>query len=411
MKKALNEDWLAFIVGFLLIVAAIIFFGFKLPIFSWSGPEDLGKVFNTSNFAAMAWLYLIVAATGFTSVLLGGKKVGNLFVGFSFIFVISILAQLLAGYQLIKGFGLEYVIFALILGIIIRALMGVPTWLAESLQSEFFIKTGLVLLGTSIIFHDVIKAGSLGLIQALVVVLAVWYFAYWVAKKFKIDEELTMMMSSAVSICGVSAAIATCGAIQGDGKKLSYVVSLVLLVALPMMILMPLIASRLHMDPSVAGAWIGGTIDTTGAVVATGAQLGEEALRVSTIVKLSQNVLLGIAAVAISFFWMVRKKENETTNTPNWRLIWERFPKFVLGFLAASLLYSFVINGETVAQTRDLVKGIQTALFAVAFVCIGLETDLLLLVKTGNGRPALVFVIAQVFNILFTLAIAYFLFS
>jgi uncharacterized membrane protein YadS len=83
----------------------------------------------------------------------------------------------------------------------------------------------------------------------------------------------------------------------------------------------------------------------------------------------------------------------------------------VLGFLAASLLYSFVISDEVIAQSKDLVKGIQTALFALAFVSIGLETDLSLLVKTGNGRPALVFLIAQVFNIFFTLAIAYFLFS
>jgi len=409
--KRLNEDWLAFIVGFLLIGATILFVGFSLPRFTWSGTGDLKHLLSSTNVVAILWLYLIVVATGFTSVVLGGKKVGKLLIGISFIFVISILAQLLAGYKLMRGFGVEYVIVALILGILVRSMIGVPAWLAESLQSEFFIKTGLVLLGTSIIFHDIVKAGSLGLIQALVVVLAVWYVAYWVAKRFRIDEELTLMMASAVSIWGVSAAIATCGAIQGDGKKLSYVVSLVLLVALPMMIFMPLIANRLHMDPSVAGAWIGGTIDTTGAVVATGAQLGDEALRVSTIVKLSQNVLLGIAAVAISFFWMVRKKENETKTTPNWQLIWERFPKFVLGFLSASLLYSFVISEETVAQTKDIVKGIQTALFALAFVSIGLETDLSLLVKTGNGRPALVFVIAQVFNIFFTLAIAYFLFS
>ncbi len=413
MKKVLNEDWLAFIVGFFLIGVSIFIIELTLPKFNWAGPKDLKQLSNASNVAAIGWLYLLMAATGLSSLVIGNKKVGRLLTGLTFIFVIGILAQLLAGYQLIKGFGLEYVIFALVLGILVRGMIGVPAWLAESLQSEFFIKTGLVLLGTSIIFHDIVKAGSLGLIQALIVVLAVWYFAYWVAKKFKIDEELTLMMSSAVSICGVSAAIATCGAIQGDGKKLSYVVSLVLLVALPMMIFMPLIASQLHMDPSVAGAWIGGTIDTTGAVVATGAQLGEEALRVSTIVKLSQNVLLGLAAVAISFFWMASKKEkeNETKSTPDWQLIWQRFPKFILGFLAASLLYSFVISEETVAQTKDILKGIQTALFALAFVSIGLETDLSLLVRTGNGRPALVFVIAQVFNIFFTLAIAYFLFS
>jgi uncharacterized integral membrane protein (TIGR00698 family) len=412
MKKSfLNEDWLAFIAGLFLILITAFLFRFDLPKFNWSGKQDVIGLFRASNGAAVAWIYLVILAVGLASMFLGNKKIGYLLVGLSVLFIISILAQFLAGYTLIKGFGLEYVLFALLLGILIRSLIGIPRWLAPSLQSEFFIKTGLVLLGASIIFHDIIKAGSLGMIQALAVVLAVWYFAYWVAKKFKIDEELSLMMSSAVSICGVSAAVATCGAIQGDGKKLSYVISLVLLVALPMMIFMPFIANQLHLSPSIAGAWIGGTIDTTGGVVATGAQLGEEALHMSTIVKLSQNVLLGIAAVAISFFWMVKRKDGETKNTPNWQLIWERFPKFVLGFLAASVLYSFVLTGETVSQTKDLVKGIQTALFSIAFVSIGLETDLSLLVKTGNGKPALVFVIAQVFNIFFTLVLAYFLFS
>jgi uncharacterized integral membrane protein (TIGR00698 family) len=409
-RKLINEDWLAFVIGFLLIGGAVSIFNFPIPKFGWSNQEELRKVFTITNLQGVFFLYLTLIVVGITTTLKGNKKLSNLVAGLTFLFVISLLAQVMAGYRFLKDIGLEYVIFALVLGIIIRTVIGAPAWLAECLESEFFIKTGLVLLGTSIIFNDIVKAGSLGLIQALVVVLAVWYFAYWVARKFKIDEELSLMISSAVSICGVSAAIATCGAIQGDGKKLSYVVSLVLLVALPMMIFMPYLANALHLNPSVAGAWIGGTIDTTGAVVATGAQLGEEALNISTIVKLSQNVLLGIAAVVISFFWMVKKKDGEQ-NKPNWNLIWDRFPKFVLGFLAASLLFSFVVSGETVGQSKDFIKGLQTALFALAFVSIGLETDLSLLIKTGNGRPALVFVIAQLFNILFTLLIAYALFG
>jgi uncharacterized integral membrane protein (TIGR00698 family) len=409
MKK-LNEDWLAFIVGFVLIAGAFSVYKFAIPKFNWTSEADVVKIFSPENLRGMFLLFLTLLVVGLSSTFLGGKKIRNLAVGLLFLFVFSVVAQILSGYKFMKDFGLEYVIFALILGIVIRAVSGVPAWLQDSLQSEFFIKTGLVLLGTSIIFNDIIKAGSLGLIQALVVVLAVWYFAFWVARRFKLDEELSLMISSAVSICGVSAAIATCGAIQGDSKKLSYVVSLVLLVALPMMIFMPYLAQALHLNPSTAGAWIGGTIDTTGAVVATGAQLGEEALNVSTIVKLSQNVLLGLAAVAISFFWMIKKKDAQQ-NKPDWKLIWDRFPKFVLGFLAASLLFSFVISPETVAQSKDFIKGIQTALFALAFVSIGLETDLSLLIKTDNGRPALVFVIAQIFNIFFTLAVAYFLFS
>ena len=409
-KLTLNEDWLSVIVGFLIIAGAVSIFNFPIPKLGWNSHAELAKLFSVTNLQGIFLLYLTLLVVAFSSLLLGSKKTANLFLGLSFIFMISIFAQIAAGYKPVKDVGLEYVIFALIFGLAVRLVIGVPSWLPDCLQSEFYIKTGLVLLGTSIIFDDVVKAGSLGLIQALVVVLAVWYFAFWIAKKFRIDEELSIMMSSAVSICGVSAAIATCGAIQGDSKKLSYVVSLVLLVALPMMVLMPPIASQLHLNPAVAGAWIGGTIDTTGAVVATGAQLGEEALNVSTIVKLSQNVLLGIAAVAISFFWMVRKKNGEQEK-PNLKLIWERFPKFVLGFLAASILFSFVMSKETITHSKDFIKGIQTALFALAFVSIGLETDLSLLIKTGNGKPALVFVLAQVFNIFFTLIVAYLLFS
>ena len=98
-------------------------------------------------------------------------------------------------------------------------------------------KIGLVLLGTSVIFPDILKADSLGLVQALVVVLSVWYFAFWLCRKLKVDDELTMI-SSAVSTCGVSAAIATAGAIKGDGKKLSYVISLVLITTIPILLLM-----------------------------------------------------------------------------------------------------------------------------------------------------------------------------
>src|SRR5690606_21567122 len=123
-----------------------------------------------------------------------------------------------------------------------------------------------------------------------IVVLSVWYFAFWLCRKFKVDDELTMMISSAVSICGVSAAIATSGAIKGDSKKLSYVVSMVLITAIPMMIAMPYIANALGFPQEVTGAWLGGSIDTTGAVVASGSLVGERALEISTIVKFSQNV-------------------------------------------------------------------------------------------------------------------------
>jgi uncharacterized integral membrane protein (TIGR00698 family) len=413
IKILKNEDWLAFAAGALIIVTAIFGLLIAPAKYGWSNlPGLTGILSDPANLISILVLLSVILVLGFLTLFLSNKKISGMIGSMVFLFVIALLSQILGGYKPFKNLGLEYVIFALILGIVIRNVIGLPKWLSENLHTEFYIKTGLVILGTSIIFNDIIKAGAYGLIQALVVVLAVWYFAFWLAKKFQIDEELSLMLSSAVSICGVSAAIATSGAIQGDSKKLSYVVSLVLITAIPMLIFMPMIALWLGLSPAVAGAWLGGTIDTTGAVVAAGSLLGDEALKFSTIVKFSQNVLLGFAAIAISIFWTLKKNpESKEQPKVSTMVIWERFPKFVLGFIVASLVYSFLISTETVAGTKDYLKAVQTTLFALAFVSTGLETNLSVLVKTGNGRPALVFLIAQLFNVIFTLVIAYLLFS
>lgn len=263
------------------------------------------------------------------------------------------------------------------------------------------------------IFSDILKAGSLGLIQALVMVLSVWYFAFWLCKKLKVDDELTMMISSAVSICGVSAAIATSGAIKGDSKKLSYVISMVLITAIPMMIFMPYIAAYFNFPQAVTGAWLGGSIDTTGAVVASGTLVGEEALKISTIVKFSQNVLLGIAAFAISVYWTYTNHPagEEKATKPTLKVIWERFPKFVLGFIAASLVFSFFVSAETNTAVKGSLKNLQGLWFALAFTSIGLETNFKDLFGKNSKKPFYAFLIAQGFNIIVTLIIAFLLFS
>jgi len=223
---------------------------------------------------------------------------------------------------------------------------------------------------------------------------------------------MAMMLSSAVSICGVSAAIATSGAIKGDPKKLSYVVSLVLITAIPMMIFMPYLAAWMDLSQEVTGAWLGGSIDTTGAVVASGSLVGEEALKISTIVKFSQNVLLGIAAFAISIYWTYSHSKSAThAEKPTLKVIWQRFPKFVIGFIFASLLFSFVINPDQVNSVKGELKSIQGLWFALAFTSIGLETNFKELFIHNNKKPLYAFLIAQTFNIVLTLLIAKLLFG
>lgn len=410
----LHEDWTVVVLGFLIILLAIAGLSFSAPSFSWSDVNGLtGKVFSGNNLLKAIVQFLIVYVVAILAALLTKKNIRSIAILFPGIYILTFVALILAGNAEIKALNLEAVIFSLAIGLLVSNLFSLPEWIRSSLSAEMFVKIGLVLLGTSVIFTDILKAGSKGLMQALIVVVSVWYFAFWLCKKLKVDEELSMMISSAVSICGVSAAIATAGAIKGDSKKLSYVISLVLITAIPMMIVMPYIAKYFNFPEAVSGAWLGGSIDTTGAVVASGTLVGDTALKISTIVKFSQNVLLGLAAFAISIYWTYSSHDNGKTavEKPTLKLIWDRFPKFVLGFVAASIVFSFFIDKEIVSQTKDGLKSIQTLWFVLAFTSIGLETKLSDLFNAGSRKPMIAFLTAQGFNVLITLIVAWLLFS
>lgn len=410
----LSEDWVVVILGFGIIGLALLGFVVPVPSFGWSNSAELSsKVLSVSNLGAMGLQFILVYITAILGALLLKKSLKALLIVFPMIYVLTLFALVLAGNSGVKSFNLEAVIFSLAIGLIISNFFKLPDWFKAALNTEMYVKIGLVLLGTTVIFGDILKAGSLGLIQALVVVVSVWYFAFWICKKFKIDKEMSLMLSSAVSICGVSAAIATSGAIEGDNKKLSYIISLVLVTAVPMMIFMPYLAELMGLSQEVTGAWLGGSIDTSGAVAASGTLVGEEALKISTIVKFSQNVLLGIAAFFISIYWTYSKSVDDKTKRekPTLKLIWERFPKFVVGFVFVSLMFSFVVSPETTASIKDSLKSVQGLWFAIAFTSIGLETNFKDLFKQDNKKPLYAFLIAQTFNIIVTLVLAIALFG
>ncbi len=413
-RFTLPEDWSIVVTGFLMI--ALVIFGFPLisPTYGWKSTSELTEnIFTSYNLKIALHLFICLFVLAIVLAFFSGKPVKPVLKGFPAVYLLTTFALILAGNATLKNWNLEAVIFSLLIGLLIRNFFTVPEWLKASLSTEAYVKIGLVLLGTSVIFGDILKAGSLGLIQALIVVVSVWYFAYWIAKRLGVDEEMSLMISSAVSICGVSAAIATAGAIKGDSKKLSYVISIVLITAIPMIIFMPMLANVLGLPEAVAGAWIGGTIDTSGGVIASGSLVGEEALKISTIVKFSQNVLLGLAAFTISIYWSYKEKSTETGEKvkPNVGVIWERFPKFVIGFIAASLLFSFFIDADTNNAVKGHLKALQGVWFALAFTSIGLETDFRELFKGQGKKPLYAFLIAQLFNIIITLLVAMLLFS
>lgn len=388
LKSLKNEDWTATLIGGVILLLVILMPGYmKNPVVLFT------------SIAVLSYLgYLF----------LGNKDKGQFILSFIIIYALALLADVITDVAFVKKMGLESVFFSVLIGLIVRNTIGLPKWMGAAVRSEYYIKAGLVILGSSILFGEIMRAGSLGMIQAVIVVLSVWYFSFWVSRKMGVDSEMSMMLSSSVSICGVSAAIATCGAIKGDPKKLSFIVSLVLIVAIPMMYILPFFAKWMGLSEQVAGAWLGGTIDTTAAVVASGKFIGETAEQYSVIIKSAQNVLLGVAAFAISFYWSY--KGTNSNIRPSGSVLWERFPKFVLGFLVASLIFSFAFEPATGKSLSKIAQESRGLLFSLAFVCIGLETSFRDIFKKENSKYIWSFLIAQGFNIVLTLVVAWFLF-
>ncbi len=414
-SKLFGEEWLIVLIGFLILALAVLF------------PTHIPKMINIQGLTTpTAWLntvyvFVFLLVIVYFSALVLHKPVKGIFLSFLVIFLLTMLAQLCASIPFCKKYGLESVLFAVLFGLIVSNCFKVPAWLKPAIQSEFYIKIGIVCLGATVIFSEIMKSGAYGLGQALIVVFCVWYFAFWVARKrFGVDDEMATMLASSVSICGVSAAIATCGTIKGDEKKLSYVVSLVMVIAIPMLYLMPLLAKLIlpllfndpHVIAQIGGAWMGGTIDTTAAVAASGGLLGEEAGETAVIVKASQNVLIGVAAFLISLYWSFRQKDK--VEKVSGRVIWDRFPKFVVGMVIASVVFSIWFSGKvpgTDIAYKDLAKNFQGIFFSIAFVCIGLETRFKEIFSKENRASLKAFLTAQGFNIAVTFAVACLLFG
>ncbi len=310
----------------------------------------------------------------------------------------------------------EYPVYAIVIGLLGNAVLsatGVRERLAPAFRTEFFIKTGLVLLGVSINLSLLVTAAGPAIVQALLLISGVFLFTWWLGGKLGLDDKLRALLASAVSICGVSAAIAAAGAVRAKREQLAYAASLVILFALPSIFLLPWLAGVFGLSDAVAGAWIGGNIDTTAAVTAAGTLAGEDALKIATIVKVTQNALIGVVAVALTAWFAFKVERTADSARPGVGELWRRFPKFVLGFVAASVLGTWFANTVSAADNsaaQAVATNFRTWFLILAFVSIGLEFRLTALREAG-WRPIAVFASATVVNIVLALALAALLFS
>ncbi|MCA2210833.1 YeiH family protein [Nocardia rosealba] len=310
---------------------------------------------------------------------------------------------------------IEYPVYAIAIGLIgnvVLGKLGLRDRLSAGFRTEFFIKTGVVLLGASVNLNILVTAAAPAIVQALALITIVFGFTWWFGGVLGLDDKLRALLSSAVSICGVSAAIAAAGAVQARREQIAYAASLVIIFALPSIFLLPWLADLLGLSDAVAGAWIGGNIDTTAAVAAAGALAGEESLQIATIVKTTQNALIGLVAIALTAWFAFRVDRTPGAARPSLGEFWSRFPKFVLGFVAASIigtLYLQSVDKKTGAAHIAIVNDLRTWFLILAFVSIGLEFSLRGLREAG-WRPIAVFGSAVLVNLAAGLGLSVLLF-
>ncbi len=348
--------------------------------------------------------------------------------GFVFVYGMTVLAWFFSYQVTMKHYGIGYAAWAIFLGMLVSNTVGTPKWAEPAIQTEYYIKTGLVLLGAKILFEKVITIGTAGIFVAWVVTPTVWLVTYWFGQKLvkMPSKRLNAVICSDMSVCGVSAAIAAASAVRAKKEELTLAVGLSLIFTAIMMIVMPaIIKTTFPVDKQMilGGAWMGGTIDASGAVAAAGAFLGEKALYVAATIKMIQNVLIGVIAFFLALYFTTRVEVEETGHKVGLTEIWFRFPKFVIGFIVASVVFSAiysVFNADTDVLGRAMIdkgaiKGMSDLFrkwfFTMSFVSIGLATNFRELKEHfKGGKPLILYVFGQSLNLILTLIMAYIMF-
>ncbi len=429
-----KEDWLAVWIGFIVIAIGCISiltqsFDFSAAKFStwhwWENVDEKKSLidqFNGAFWIKLLRTFLVLGILFAIGIKLQGEKIGKFIPAFIVLFLICIVVRLVSAEFTLNRY-LEWAFWALLIGLLISNTVGTPEWLKPAIRTEFYIKTGLVIMGFSVLFSNIAKFGLYGLGIAWIVTPIVIIFMWWLGTKvLKIDNKpLVITLASATSVCGTSAAIATGAASKAKKEDLSLAISISIIFTILMMVFEPMIIRACGMSQLMGGALIGGTVDSTGAVVLAGNALGEEAEQAAVLVKSIQNILIGFIAffVAIFFATKVDKDPNQKVGAGE---IWNRFPKFIIGFFVASLVASFIIQPLTKGidfNGASAVKAINGVLdqyknwaFVLAFTSIGLDTNFKSLFKRMQGGKVLwLYIIGQVFNIALTLFAVWFLLS
>jgi uncharacterized integral membrane protein (TIGR00698 family) len=421
----LKEDWWAIWLGLGIVIVAYVFFSQGASISwiavtpaKWSTWSQLGSHFadNYARYVAQFLVWLAIFTVALTAL---GHRARDFILSFAFLYVLSIAIFAIGQWDKANTYNLEPPLVALLVGLALSNIIGLPRRLDAGFRVEFYIKTGIVLLGATLPFTLIMWAGPAAILQASIVSVATFLVIYWVAIRLGLDKRLAATLGAGGAVCGVSAAIAIAGAVGAKKEDAPIAITVVIIWAIAMIFVLPFIAEFLHLPAGVGGAWIGtsefadaagfAAAQTYGNLAAHGSVAGtaDQAVFAYTLIKVvGRDVWIGIWAFVLAIIATTQWDRGEPGNSPRVAEVWWRFPKFVIGFLLASLLVTAVTSGYTLGDfnkvaVRSLIgpiKDLRTWAFIFCFLSIGLTTRFGELASAGK-KPFIAFSAGAIVNV------------
>jgi len=414
----LKEDWWAIWAGLGLVVVGYLLFvnGSSLKWIAvipgkWATFSELGAHFaaNGIRYLAQFALWLAIFSVALTSL---GYKPKEFIASFVFLYVLSIVIFALGQWTQANKYNLEPPLVALLLGLLISNVSGLPRWMDSGFRVEFYVKVGIILLGATLPFTLIVWAGPIAIFQASIVSIVTFLVIFTVARRLGLDRRLAATLGAGGAVCGVSASIAIAGAVGAKKEHAPIAITVVILWAIVMIFVLPIVSRFLQLPTGVAGAWIGTSefADAAGfaAAQAYGGNAGQvqgiagtadQSVWAFTLMKVvGRDVWIGIWAFVLAIISTSRWEPSESGRKPEIAEIWWRFPKFVLGFVLASLLVTWVARDYSLAEFGkvvtpalvDPIKNLRTWAFIFCFLSIGLTTRFRELASAGK-KPFIAF--------------------
>ena len=422
-----TEDWWAIWIGVGLVIVGTWLFksGSSLNWIGvtpakWSALGDLPAQFVARGPRYVA-LYAVFAALFGVGTWFLGIRTRDFLASFTFVFIVSVAVFTIGQWDKASYYNLEPPLVALVLGLVISNLVGLPAWMDSGFRVEFYVKTGIVLLGATLPFTLIAWAGPVAILQAGIVSILTFGVIYLVATRLGLDRRLAAVLGAGGAVCGVSGAIAIAGAVGAKREHAPIAITLVIFWAIVMIFLLPLVSRELQLPTGVAGAWIGTSefADAAGFAAAqtssgyAGHVAGisgspEAAVNAFTLMKvIGRDAWIGIWAFVLAIVATTRWESDGVRTPADAGQIWARFPKFVIGFLLASAIITWVSQGAALAEFNktvnpDLVaplKNLRTWAFIFCFFSIGLTTRFREL-SSATGKPFWAFTAGVVVNVI-----------